>query len=84
MYRLVFVHESLPALAILHALLPLRASSYWLTKVELLQTLACLDFTSLALVDHKLPAVALNEIVFPLLADTDHRSANRDYFCFNC
>ena len=58
---------------ILHKLLPFRESSYWLTKVELLQTLGCLDFTSLALLDSQLPEVVLNAVIFQLLGDVDHR-----------
>ena len=54
-------------------LLPFKNSSYWLTKVELLQTLACLDFTSLALGDSRLPSIVLKEAVMVLLGDPDHR-----------
>lgn len=58
---------------ILHKLLPFRESPYWLTKVELLQTLGCLDFTSLAVLDSQLPEVVLSEVIFKLLGDIDHR-----------
>jgi len=64
-----------PAVTILYQLLPLCDSSYWLTKVELLQTLACLEFTSLAVTDNQLPHRVLKGIVFTLLADSDHRYA---------
>ena len=61
-------------LDVLKKLLPLSESSYWLTKVELLQTLGCLDFTILALQDNKLPENVLNGVVLKLLRDNDHRS----------
>ncbi len=66
---------------ILHKLLPFRESSYWLTKVELLQTLGCLDFTSLAVLDSQLPEVVLSEVIFKLLGDVDHRYMYMYYMC---
>ena len=60
---------------IIELLLPLRESTYWLTKVELLQTLGCLYFTDLALTDPDLPQTVLEGVVFMLLGDTDHRYA---------
>lgn len=62
-------------LEVLKKLLPLCESSYWLTKAELLQTLACLDFTILALQDKRLPENVLYDVVFKLLGDNDHRYA---------
>lgn len=50
-----------------------RSSSYWLAKVELLRTLACLPLTALALSLPSLPHSLLSLCVFPLLGDTDHR-----------
>lgn len=58
---------------IVHRLLPLGEISYWLTKVELLQTLGCLDYTSLSLFDKKISEVILNRVVFKLIGDTDYR-----------
>ncbi|CAI8011401.1 Huntingtin [Geodia barretti] len=49
------------------------SSSYWLAKVELLRTLACLPLTALALSLPSLPHSLLSLCVFPLLGDTDHR-----------
>ena len=51
------------------------SSSYWLAKVELLRTLACLPLTALALSLPSLPHSLLSLCVFPLLGDTDHRLA---------
>ncbi|KAL5499651.1 hypothetical protein EMCRGX_G011104 [Ephydatia muelleri] len=61
------------AIALLRSVLPLSASPYWLTKVELLQTLSPLEFTSLSAVDPALPRTVLHGIVLPLLSDSDHR-----------
>ena len=58
---------------ILHKLLPLSESPYWLTKVELLQTLGCLNFTILALLQKKMPEIVLNGVVFKLIGDNDYR-----------
>lgn len=52
-----------------------RSSTYWLAKVELLRTLACLPLTALALSLPSLPHSLLSLCVFPLLGDNDHRSA---------
>ena len=49
------------------------SSSYWLAKVELLRTLACLPVTALALSLPSLPNSLLSLCVFPLLGDSDHR-----------
>lgn len=49
------------------------SSSYWLAKVELLRTLACLPVTALALSLPSLPHSLLSVCVFPLLEDGDHR-----------
>lgn len=62
-----------PACDIIHRLLPLRCSSYWLTKVELLQTLFCLDLTALAIVEEGLPETVLFGVVLVMLKDPDHR-----------
>lgn len=61
------------AIVLLRLVLPLSSSPYWLTKVELLQTLSTLEFTSLSAVDPALPRTVLHEIVLPPLSDTDHR-----------
>lgn len=58
---------------IVRRLLPLGEISYWLTKVELLQTLACLDYTILALFDKKISEVILKHVVFKLIGDNDYR-----------
>lgn len=58
---------------IVHRLLPLGENSYWLTKVELLQTLGCLDYTILSLYDKKVCEVILNRVVFKLIGDSDYR-----------
>ena len=50
-----------------------RPSSYWLAKVELLRTLACLPLTALALSLPTVPRSLLYHCIFPLLGDTDHR-----------
>ena len=47
--------------------------NYWLLKVELLQTLAVVDYAQLAVVEPSLLSVILEDIVFPLLSDSDHR-----------
>ena len=60
-------------MSIIRRLLSFREGSYWLTKVELLLTLSCLDFTSLAIAENRLPKEIINDIVFPLLGDSDHR-----------
>lgn len=54
-------------------LLASRSSAYWLAKVELLRTLACLPLTALALSLPSLPLSLLSSSVFPLLGDGDHR-----------
>lgn len=64
-----------PAVTIIQKLLPLHTSPYWLTKVELLQTLSCLEFNSLAMTDSHLPDAVLKGVIFTLLADSDHRWA---------
>ena len=61
------------AIALLRSVLPLSSSPYWLTKVELLQTLSPVEYTSLAAADPTLPHIVLHGIVLPLLSDTDHR-----------
>ena len=48
-------------------------SSYWLTKVELLQTLGCLDFSVLAIFDRKITETILTSVVFQLVGDSDYR-----------
>lgn len=58
---------------IVHKLLPLGESSYWLTKVELLETLSCLDFTVLSFYDAQITEVILQSIVFKLIGDSDYR-----------
>lgn len=58
---------------IVHRLLPLGEITYWLTKVELLQTLGCLDYTILSLYDKKVSEVILNHVVFKLIGDNDYR-----------
>lgn len=63
----------LVVLDIVHKLLPLGESSYWLTKVELLQTLGCIDFTILSLFDKNVAEVILKHVVFKLIGDGDYR-----------
>lgn len=58
---------------LLHQLMKLHTSSYWLLKVELLQTLAVLDYSCLAMIDAGLPSSILNDVVFSLIGDSDHR-----------
>jgi hypothetical protein len=60
-------------LDIIYRLLPLGEIAYWLTKVELLQTLGCLDYTVLSTLDKALPQVILNRVVFRLIGDSDYR-----------
>lgn len=57
----------------MHKLLPLGEVSYWLAKVEFLQTLGCLDYTILSLFDKKIPQVILKQVVFRLIGDSDYR-----------
>lgn len=67
---------SISAVDLVQQLLTVSASStYWLAKVELLRTLACLPLTALALSLPSLPHSLLSLCVFPLLGDSDHRSA---------
>lgn len=47
--------------------------NYWLLKVELLETLAVVDYAQLAVVESSLLHQILNEVVFPLVSDGDHR-----------
>lgn len=56
-----------------YKLLPLRESSYWRTKIQLLETLGGLDFTSIAVYAPHLPETVLTDVVFNLLGDSDHR-----------
>jgi hypothetical protein len=56
-----------------YKLLPLRESSYWRTKVQLLETLGGLDFTSIAVYCPRIPEAVLTDVVFNLLGDSDHR-----------
>lgn len=58
---------------IVQKLLPLCESTYWLTKVELLETLGCLDFSVLSLFDKKVGEVVLQKVVFKLIGDNDYR-----------
>ena len=58
---------------LLHQLMALHKSSYWLLKVELLQTLAVLDYAYLSLLDNTLPSHVLNDVALPLLGDTNPR-----------
>ena len=69
---------------IVHRLLPLGESSYWLTKVELLQTLSCLDYTILHLYDKTLPEKILNHMVFKLVGDSDYRYRPYIYINIGC
>ena len=68
---------------IVQKLLPLGESTYWLTKVELLETFGCLDFTVLSLFDKKAAEVFLQSLVFKLIGDSDYRhvvyTMNSDY-----
>ncbi len=54
-------------------LVQLANSSYWLTKVELLQTLHCLDFTVLSLQNRNLADSIYYGVILDLLDDNDHR-----------
>ncbi len=58
---------------LLKKLMNLIEVNYWLLKVELLETLAVIDYAQLAIVDLSLLSQILNEVVFPLIRDTDHR-----------
>lgn len=58
---------------VVHELMPLSESSYWLTKIELLQTLGCLDYTALSLYDNKLSENVLKQVIFKLIGDNDYR-----------
>ena len=71
----LLLSSSQPSLAIdlLNILLSLYGSSYWLLKVELLQTLAVIDYSILALLDPSIPLKVLNEVALSLLGDPDHR-----------
>lgn len=72
----VSVCVSVSAVDLVQQLLAVSSSStYWLAKVELLRTLACLPLTALALSLPSLPHSLLSLCVFPLLGDSDHRSA---------
>ena len=71
----LLLSSSQPSLAIdlLNILLSLHSSSYWLLKVELLQTLAVVDYSILALMEPSIPLKVLNEVALSLLSDPDHR-----------
>ena len=58
---------------LLKKLMNLIEVNYWLLKVELLETLAVIDYAQLAIVESSLLSQILNEVVFPLVRDTDHR-----------
>ena len=47
--------------------------NYWLLKVELLETLAVVDYAQLAVVEPSLLPQILDNVVFPLINDNDHR-----------
>lgn len=61
------------ALVLLNKLLTLTNHSYWLLKVELLQTLSVLDYTLLAVEEPAALSKVLDQVVFPMLGDSDHR-----------
>ncbi len=77
-YFLIYV-----VLDILYKLLPLCESPYWLTKVELLQTLSCLDFTIIALFEENVPESILSDVVFKLIGDNDYRYVRMFIYCFH-
>ena len=58
---------------LLKKLMNLIDINYWLLKVELLQTLAVVDYAQLAVVEPSLLPLILEEVVFPLISDSDHR-----------
>lgn len=58
---------------LLKKLMNLIDVNYWLLKVELLETLSVIDYAQLAVVEPSLLSKILEEVVFPLINDTDHR-----------
>ena len=61
------------AVSLLNKLLTLTSHSYWLLKVELLQTLSVLDYTLLTVEEPAISSKVLEQVVFPMLGDSDHR-----------
>jgi hypothetical protein len=75
------MHFLCAVIDVVRRLLPFGEISYWLTKVELLQTLACLDYTVVALFDSKIPGVIFHHVVLKLIGDSDHRYSLSRYRC---
>lgn len=61
------------AVCLLEKLITLTNINYWLLKVELLQTLAVVDYAQLAVVNPSLLPIILKDVVIPFLSDNDHR-----------
>ena len=61
------------AIELLEKLMKLVDVNYWLLKVELLQTLAIINYAKLAIVKPSLLPDILEGVVIPLLSDPDHR-----------
>ena len=60
-------------------LVQLSDSPYWLTKVELLQTLRCLDFAVMSMQNQMLAKNIFEGIVLDLLDDSDYRFVQHSY-----
>ena len=61
------------AVELLEKLIKLTDINYWLLKVELLQTLAVIDYAQLAVVKPSLLNIILQNVVIPFLSDNDYR-----------
>ena len=61
------------AIELLERLMKLIDVNYWLLKVELLQTLAIINYAEVAIVKPSLLPKILEGVVIPLLSDTDYR-----------
>ena len=61
------------AIELLEKLITLTDINYWLLKVELLQTLAVVDYAQLAVVKPSLLLKILEGVAIPLLSDSDYR-----------
>ncbi|XP_019850343.1 PREDICTED: huntingtin-like isoform X2 [Amphimedon queenslandica] len=61
------------AIELLERLMKLVGVNYWLLKVELLQTLAIINYAELAIVKPLLLPKILEGVVIPLLSDADYR-----------
>lgn len=58
---------------LLKKLMNLIDINYWLLKVELLETLAVVDYAQLAVIEPSLLSQILEDVVFPMINDADHR-----------